>query len=294
MDGDFGGTRGDIETNPQLDVDYQFTISNNAVTGMQAVAGSHTHTLHLPGDATFTVGSNTVTETLTGQDATTVITYTADAGSTSLYDRSEVTTTFSSPSTAEEGFSFTITNGAVTGVQHVETEHGTTQTETVHTPLDAVFTVGTGTITEQFVHGAEVDTIQYAQPTGSTLYAVSSIDKTFIDGGTATTFLDVAPKDRMEFAVDGSGSVTQAQRVDVHGGLHTLNASSSVTFTQLAPGYVEEVVTHGTHSRFEVYYAGQNANGVYTAIAHGTGSAVDLTGLQGQVAQLPSAVGWII
>lgn len=294
----------DNETNTQRDLDYQFTVTGTQVTAMQAVLGSHTFDQPLPSNATFTVGANTITETLTGTDTTKVVTYTQEAGSTTLYDKSDVMLTFNHPSTAEGGFSFTLgASGGVTAEQHVETENGQTQTETVHIPLDAVFKVGTGSITEQYVKGNEVDTITFTQPSGSTLYAVQSIEKAFIDGGSATTFLDVNPKDRMEFTIDGSGAVTQAQRLDGHGAAHTVS-NPNATFTQLAPGYVEKVITHGSTTSFQVFYEGQSTNGVYTEIAHGSGSTVDLPGLQAQVTQAEhlllsgatssSATGWII
>jgi hypothetical protein len=292
---------GEFETGQGYDLDFSFTISGGQVTAMQAVAGSHSHDLKLPNNATFAVGSGTVTETLSGTASTTVVTYGQEAGSTTLYDTSEIKTTITSPTTTDGAYSFTISSGAVTAEKRVETENGQTETHTVHMPLDAVFTVGTGMVSEQVVRGHEVDTITYAQPSGSTLYALASSDKVFIDPGSATTALDVDPSNRMEFSIDGSGTVTAAQRLDFDGGLHAITASG-VTFTQLAAGYVEEVITHGSHTSFVVYAEGQGTNGIYTAIAHGDGSSVDLAGLQAQVSQAEalltstttSSTGWVI
>jgi hypothetical protein len=294
----------DNEANPQRDLDYQFTTNGPKVTAMQTVLGGQTHDVKLPSNATFNVGATTVTETLSDKNSTTVIVYAQDAGSSTLYDKADVTTTFLHPSTDKGGYSFTIgAGGGVTAMQHVETEHGHSHTENVHLPLDAVFTAATNTVTEQFVRGNEVETITFTQPTGSSLYAVQSVEKTYIDGGAATTFLDVAPKDRMEFTIDGSGNVTQAQNLDMQGGLHTVS-NPHVSFTQLAPGYVEKLTTHGSETSYEVYYAGQAANGVYAEVAHGAGSTVDLAGLQAQVtsaeqslltgATPASPTGWII
>jgi len=44
-------------------------------------------------------------------------------------------------------------------------------------------------------------------------------------------------------------------------------------------------VTVGTHSAYEVFHDG-NGDGIYTAVAHGTGTTVDLVGLKAQL--LPS------
>lgn len=287
------------EANPQQDFDFKFTVANNQVTGVQVIWGSQSVDLNVPSNATFSIGTNTITETLTGADSAKVITYSQDAGSTTLYDKTDVTTTFNHPSTSESGFSFTITNGAVTSEQHIETQSG--QTESVHIPLDAVFTIGTGSITEQVVKGNEVYTVTYTQPSGSSLYAVSSIEKGFVDGDSSTTQLDVNPQHRFEFTFDSSGNVTQAEHLDPQGALH-LVSNPHVSFTELAAGYVEKVVTYGSATAYTVYYEGQAGNGIYTEVAHGSGATVDLAGLQAQVtdaqhllASTPStSTGWVI
>jgi hypothetical protein len=109
----------------------------------------------------------------------------------------------------------------------------------------------------------------------------------------------------MEFTIDSSGSVTQAQRLDAHGGAHVV-ANPNATFTELTSNgaYVEKLITHGSTTSFQVFYEGQSTHGVYTEIAHGSGSTVDLAGLQSQVGQAEhllvsgatsaSATGWII
>lgn len=292
----------DFDANALQDRDFQFTITGGQVTAMQAVRGSHAHDVHLPAGATFTVGDSTITETLTAPGGATIITYAQEAGSTTLYDVSDITTTFSNPSTVRGGYSFTLMDGSVTGGTHVEIEHGHSRSEPLHSPADAIFTVGTCSITEQYVKGDEVDTITFTQPAGSTLYAVASIEKTFIDPGAATTVLDVAPQNQREFTFDASGNVSQVQRLDAQGGLHSVAANSHVTYTALAPGYVEQVTTYGSQSTYAVYYAGSSGDGTYAQIAHGSGSTVDLAGLQAQVAQaehlLPTtpytASGWVI
>src|SRR4051812_39556247 len=119
----------DYDANPQWDVDFQFTITGDKVTAMQAVLGSHAHNRPLPRDATFTVGTDTITETLKAGGATQVITYAHEAGSTTLYDVADVKTTFSDLSTAREGYSFTESDGVVTDGEHVTINHGHTRTD---------------------------------------------------------------------------------------------------------------------------------------------------------------------
>ncbi len=157
-------------------------------------------------------------------------------------------------------------------------------------PGDAAFSgIGTGTVTETVAQGAAYSTLTYVQPSGSSLYALSSASTSFIDPGSSTTRLDVESGDRMQFTIDGSGHVTAEQKLDAHGVAHSFTPDSHTSFTQLAPGYVEETRTVGTHSSYEVFYADPAAGGVYTAVAHGSGATVDLTGLEAQLNQLPAA-----
>ena len=76
--------------------------------------------------------------------------------------------------------------------------------------------------------------------------------------------------------------MTGVERVLPDGTDKTITPGSGTTYSQLAAGYVLEVRTHGTHSSYEVYHDG-NGDGVYTEVAHGSGSSVDLVGLQTQV-----------
>jgi hypothetical protein len=298
--GGFGGGEGDglgdHEFGPPQ---FQIAVSGGTVTGISEVFGSHSATLKIPSNATFTVGTGTVTETLTGTHETTVITFTTDTANTSVFDITNVTNTVTTPTTTAPdgdtaGFSFTITGGAVTAEQFSVTEDGTTHTRTITPPSDATFTVGTGTITETFAAGNTVQTITLVQPTGSTLYAVGSTSTTIVPAGSATTALNIEPFERAKFTVDSSGHVTPVQTVAPDGTATTVTPGSDVSFTQLAPGYVEEVRTHGSHSSFEVFFAGSGSNGVYTAVAEGQGSTVDLVGLQAQIAALPSSASALI
>ena len=297
----FGGGEGDGLGDRDLGApQFQITVASGAVTGISEVFGTHTISLHIPSDATFTVGAGTVTETLTGTHETTAITFTTDPANANVFDITNVTTTETTPTTTDDeggsrGFSFTIASGAVTAEQFSFTDDdGTTHTRTITPPPDASFTVGTGTVSETFVSGHQVETITFVQPTGSTLFAVGSTSTTFVPEGSATTALNVESFERAKFTVDSTGHVTAVQTVAPDGTATTVTPGSDVTFTQLAAGYVEEVRTHGSHSSFEVFFSGSASNGVYTAVAEGSGSTVDLVGLQHQIAALPSAVQGII
>lgn len=190
----------------------------------------------------------------------------------------------------DETFSFTITNGAVTAVQVTET-HGTrTSTHSETIGPTTTYAVGTdGTITETSVFGHTVETTIYTAAATAGQYTVKSVTDTYIQQGTAATALNVDPYDRAKFTVDTSGAITAVQRVLSDGTSKDVTVGTGTTYTQLAAGYVLEVQTHGTRTSYEVYHDG-NGDGVYTEVAHGSGSTVDLVGLQAQISTSINAV----
>ncbi|MYM25216.1 hypothetical protein GTP46_21535 [Duganella sp. FT135W] len=190
----------------------------------------------------------------------------------------------------DETFSFTLTNGAVTAVQVTET-HGTrTSTHTDTIGATSTYAVGTdGTITETSIFGHTVETTIYTAAATAGQYTVKSVTDTYIPQGTATTALNVDPNDRAKFTIDTSGAVTAVQRVLDDGTTKAVTVGTGTTYSQLAAGYVLEVQTHGTRTSYEVYHDG-NGDGVYTEIAHGSGSTVDLVGLQSQISASIHAV----
>lgn len=287
----FGG-HGD-EFAADSDRTFSFTISGSTVTALQATDGSHTVDLHIPSNATFTVGTGTVTETLTGTHATTTIDYAAEAGNPAAYQVASITETVTTPSVTDgdgetHGIAFTISGAMVTAEQVDFSDSSHSHSFNAPIPADAEFTVGTGTVTETLVHGDAVETLTFVQPSGQTLYALASDHTAFIAQGSATTALDVEASERDQFTISPGGMVTAAEHLNADGSTTAITLGGDVSFTQLATGLVEEISTHGGHSDFEVFATGAGGGGVYTAIAHGEGTAVDVAGLQAQVAQLPS------
>ena len=277
----------------------EFTVTNGQVTAIQAVEGSRTFPLRLPSDATFAVSAQTITETIAGAHAITVLTYAPETANPSLYMLSGETETILTPTTTPStgvtaGYSFTLANGAVTAEQYTVTGPHGTYTSPASLPADAVFTSDASGVTETRVDGNTVETVHFVQPSGSSLYAVASVSTAFVSAGSATTLLSVEPHDRLEFTFGAAGAVTTVQSLGATGTATTLTPDANTTFTELAPGYVEELHTHGGHTSYEVFYAGANSGGIYTEVAHGGGSTIDLVGLQAQLAQLPQAVEGII
>lgn len=277
---------------------YEFTISNGTVTGEQRVIGTQTFSLNLPANATFAVDGTTkaVTETLAGTNATKVDQFTPDPANAAIYHLASEILTFANPTTTNangstSGYSFTIANGTVTGMQEVSSHvsyNGTTHTYTESETLSptASFSVSGSTVTETSVQGNTVEIQQFVASGTSGLYAVASEATTFIQPGSATTLLSVSPFDRAKFSLDASGNVTQVQHVSPNGTVTTATPNTYTAFSQLAPGFVLETVTIGTRSSYEVYNDG-NGDGIYTAVAHGQGTTVDLVGLKTQLAADP-------
>lgn len=274
---------------------YTFTIANGAVTAENVVGwNGHTHAVSLAGNDSFTIGTGTVTETVTLDSGTETIQYALETGSTTLYQVVGHSVAITDPTGAlPDGgtltYGFTVSSGAVTGETETITFGSSTFTHAVHTPSDAVFTTGTGTVTESWVSGDQVHGITYTQLQGGTAYVVSGTSSSLVQQGGATTALDVRAGDQAMFTINSSGAVTAAELVGPGGKTVTITPDSHVSFTELAAGYVEAVVGDGKHTHFTVYYDGAG-NGTYTEIAHGAGSTVDLVGLKAQIAELPTAL----
>ncbi len=273
---------------------FEFTIGNGQVTGMQRVVGSHTFDLRLPGNATFGVGAGTVTETVTGAKETEVLQFAQDPSNASLYHLASETETIANPTTTNangttSGYSFTISNGTVAGMQRVWGNATNTHTHDLLLSPTASFSVSGGTVTETRVEGNSVETLQFVASGSAGLYAVASETTNFIQAGSATTLLSVEPFDRAKFTVDAGGNVTQVQHVRPDGTVTTVTPNAHTSFSQLSTGDIQETVTNGTRSSYEVYHDG-NGDGIYTAIAHGAGTTVDLVGLQAQLSATINAV----
>lgn len=279
---------------------FGFSVSDGQVTAMTLMDGTRAISLPLPANATFSVDSvtNTVTETIAGQSGTDVIQYVADPANAGVYHLGQETLTYTSPGIADgrghvEGYSFTLTNGQVTGLQEVSgsTTRAVTHAEDISPAT--LFAVSGNTVTESSVEGNTVETKVFTLATGSSLYAVASQTTIFVQPGAATTLLAVNPRDRAQFTIDGSGNVTQVQSVSANGTATTVTPDSHTAFQQLDTGFVQETVTAGSHSAYAVFYDG-SGGGTYTEVAHGSGSTVDLVGLKAQIAQLPSALAALI
>lgn len=269
--------------------DVKFTITDGQVTGLERVFGTKTLSATLPAGATFTVGTGTVTETLSHGSATETLTYTADTSDGTLYHLTQEATTFDTTAAGERTYAFTIAGGAVTAVSETHGHSGiTVSVDTADLPGTA-FSVSGNTVTETTIHGNTLETLKFTSTDGMA-YHLASVTDTFIAQGSATTALDVHARDRLAFTFSGS-AVTLAQAVKPDGTKVDLatHGNTTVAYTQPAAGYVVETATHGSHTSFEVYHDG-NGDGVYTEVAHGSGSTVDIVGLQAQITSAVNAL----
>lgn len=286
----WGGGKGSSETQPS----YTFTITGGAVTAENVVRDGHTDAVSLSSIDSFVVGKGTVTEAITLASGTATIDYALETGSTTLYQRVGSSFTYTDPTGALPNggtltYGFTVSGGAVTGETETITLDSSTMTHAVPTPPDAVFTIGTGTVTESWVAGDQVKTMTYTQLKGGTGYVVSEVSSSLVLQGSATTALDVRAGHQAMFTINSTGAVTAAEFVRPDGEVVSVTPDSHLSFTELAAGYVEAVSGSGSHTHFAVYYDGAG-HGTYTEVAHGSGSAVDLVGLKAQIAELPSAL----
>lgn len=259
--------------------DVRFTITNGQVTGLERVFGDWTVDTGLPANATFTVADDSVTETLARGAATATLTYAADATDTGLYHLTQEVRSYDTTSTASPTYGFTVTGGVVTAVTQTFGASGWTHDVDVAKLAASAFTVSGNTVTETTIRGNTLETLQFTTTDGTT-YKLASETLSVVGAGTATTALDVEPHERMRFTFSGD-SVTAAQTVRQDGTAVDV-ANAHVTYAQPAAGYVVETLTRGTHTSYEVFHDG-NGDGIYTAVAHGTGTTVDIVGLQAQM-----------
>jgi len=260
--------------------DARFTISDGQVTGVEHVIGSRTIATGLPANATFTVGTDTVMETLTRGATTATLTWTVDASDAGLYHLTQEVRSFDTTAANTPTYGFTVTNGAVTAMTQTFGSSGWTHSVAVADLAASVFTVDGSTVTETAIRGNTLETQQFTTTDGTT-YKLASETLSVIPVGTATTALDVEPYERMRFTFSGD-TVTAAQSVKPDGTTVDVHLGSTVKYAQAAARYVVETITRGGHSYYEVFHDG-NGDGIYTAVAHGQGTTVDLVGLQAQI-----------
>ena len=260
--------------------DVRFTISDGQVTGIEHVIGSRTIAASLPANATFTVGTGIVTETLIRGTASATLTWTADAADTGLYHLTQEVRSFDTAATDTPTYGFTVTGGAVTAMTQTFGTSGWTHSVAVADLAASVFTVDGSTVTETAIRGNTLETLQFTTTDGTT-YKLAAETLSVVPVGTAATALDVEPYERMRFTFDGD-TVAAAQSVKADGTAVDVHLGSTVAYAQAAAGYVVETITRGSHTYYEVFHDG-NGDGVYTAVAHGQGTTVDLVGLQSQI-----------
>jgi hypothetical protein len=294
-----GDTVTETQTTPHLTQTITFTQQTGNAALYQITAavpfGAAFCAPFFSGNASVTygfagLGSAAVTETITTANETITLSYSAESGNASLYQISSETivpgTTAGSVS-----YSFTESNGSVTGLTETVTRGSFSNSFALTITPTAVFTIGSGTISESFASAAGYDTLTFTS-SGSG-YVISSETANFISQGTATTALDINPFERAEFTIS-NGVVTAADWVGRNGTTGVVASNSHVSYNLLAPGYVQETVTYGSHSHFALFAEGSGGNGIYTEVASGSGSTVDLVGLQAQLAHLPAAVAALL
>jgi hypothetical protein len=284
--GEFGSSAG-----------FGFTIGASGVTAMTLMLGTKTIPLTIPANETFVVDSvaGTVKATFTNTNSTAAVLYTQDAVNKSLYHVSSETTTITAPTTTTpygtEGFNFIATGAVITGMQEVSTRNTTTTTHTLNVSPNAVFSGAVGaTITETTVQGNSVAVTTFVQPVANGLYVEKSQSITLIQPGTATTLLDIEPSAHLNFTVAGN-AVTQVQAISRSGVATTITPPTGVAFQEVTAGdprFIEATFTWGTHTSYELFLL-STANGTYTEVAHGTGTAVDLVGINSQLSHVPAA-----
>jgi hypothetical protein len=193
----------------------------------------------------------------------------------------------SAPTTGDRdhvSYSFTIKDGVVTAEQMTTTLGPTTHTSDVAIGPTTTFAIGAdGTVTENLVTGHVIEHTDFKPSSAAGQYTKASVTVTDIPANGAATQLDVAPILRATYSFGNDGTISVSHHLLADGTELTVNPGSGITFNVLEPGYVMEARTIDGHSVNEVYHDG-NHDGIYTGVAHGNGTTVDLVGLKAQIA----------
>ena len=279
---------------------YTAESSNAALYQLTSVSfGTHSQTVTPTSSSpTFAFQTNTATqtttvsETVTHSGSTETLTYSSGAnGNANSYWLSTDTVTITNPSTTlPNGATVSFSFGSSGSVTETETWGSHTFTHTDQAIPTATFTgLNTNTVTESTIAGNGVTTITYTG-SASAGYAVQQVSTTFVPTNGATTVLSVNPCDRANFDFT-TGTVTWIGPSGTAGTAKSLTANSHVTFTDLGAAtglsgdFVQETVTLGSHSSYEIFYSSTGTKGEYMEVAHGS-ATVDLTGLATQITAL--------
>lgn len=177
-----------------------------------------------------------------------------------------------------EVFSFTLTNGSVTAGS-LTLPSGST----VSLPLSGTtkYSVSGSEVIATYTNGNVTQEIHFADSDADGLYNVVSSSQVEL-AAPQSNWLGFVNREQLKATVDTSGTVSAVSQVSWHGNERVLLSStvsdSNTTWTVQNGLLVEtHTLANGT-SQWEVFRDG-NADGVYTEVASGTGTLINLTGV---------------
>ncbi|MEV4783250.1 hypothetical protein [Burkholderia sp. LMU1-1-1.1] len=259
--------------------EYKFDIPNSVIAGAQRAYESYV--------------ANTPIPSVTNLTTEIVSTAALTASTATAWDASNARATSVPPALGyphpagafddHVGYSFTVEDGAVTAVQ-ITTKFGTTAlSSTLPIGPTTTFSIGAdGTVTENSVYGHTIERTDFKLSSETGLYTKTDVMVSDIPANGAATLLDVAPYARATFTFDANGAISAAQQVLPDGNKLTITPGGGLAYSSLEPGYVLETRSVGGYTFNEVYHDG-NGDGIYTAVAHGSGNTVDIVGLKAQI-----------
>lgn len=168
---------------------YQFTLQNGQVTGVSEIKNGRVKFERMDADEAWSydavTGQVSKTEWDDGRMETTLY---SDANGDGIFNKvgssyGALNASINTPVTLsqQEGYKFTVTNGAVTGV--FEIEHGTTRSKGID--LGETWTVQAGQVIKTELEHGVTETTVYADANGDGIFA--KVSKTYEVGGTIVT-----------------------------------------------------------------------------------------------------------
>ena len=180
----------------------------------------------------------------------------------------------------QEGYQFTVSNGAVTSV--AEVGHGMTKAKFIK-PYES-YSVSGNDVLNTASKGIIQEISRYSDSDADGVYQkIAEAEVLNLTSAMPNAQLQniLVRSDHMEFVFDAD-RVVAASHVLSNGVVVSQN-SDTVGKYAVQNGFVVESVTKGATTQWEVFRDGNN-DGIYTEVAHGNGPLVDLIGLASNLA----------
>ena len=126
-----------------------------------------------------------------------------------------------------------------------------------------------------------INALDFVITGGTTPYAPLPASRILVQDGSGNAPATLEFLEHAKFVLDSDGNISQLQYVRSDGTVDTVTPSPQASLTKLDAGYVVVTVSDGTQNSFQLYYDSEGC-GIYSIVAHGTETAVELVGVKAE------------